>query len=319
MKPELKIDESISFDQQIQRSHLETLQVNMGSLCNLSCNHCHIGGNPKSQEIMQREVVDAILKNMDSLDSLKQVDITGGTPELNPEFCYLIEQVFKKGLHIIVRWNPTILSIEGYENYLEIYKKYNIELVASLPCYTEENVNSQRGSGVFNKSITALKKANESGYGVKDSGYTLNLVYNPGGSFLPPDQSSLESDYKQKLYDDFGVVFNSLFTITNMPIKRFKESLSKEKNLSYMKLLFENFNPTAKEHVMCKEQISVGWDGTIYDCDFNLSLGLKINSDLETNILKTPLSSFENHSVSTDSHCYGCTAGAGSSCGGTIA
>jgi radical SAM/Cys-rich protein len=252
-------------------------------------------------------------------EQLKTVDITGGAPEMNPHFSWFVEEIKKLNRHIIVRCNLTIiLANKKYYDLPQFYKQHNIEVVSSLPFYTQDRTDRQRGSGVFENSIKALKILNEKGYGIDGTGFILNLVYNPAGAFLPPSQVSLEREYKQALRQKFGIEFNSLFVITNMPINRYLDYLLTSGNYeSYMEKLVNAYNPMAAANVMCRNTISVGWDGYLYDCDFNQMLELKVNC-LSKHISEFRRDDLNNRNIIIGQHCYGCTAGAGSSCGGTV-
>lgn len=253
---------------------VHTLQMNVGRLCNLSCKHCHVSCGPDRKEIMPREVAADCLRAVIS-QNIQTLDITGGAPEMNPSFRWLLENAAKTGVHTIVRTNLVILDAEGFRDIPELYAKYCVEVVCSLPYYTRRDNDRQRGGGVFDKSVTLLRRLNELGYG-RDERLHLNLVYNPGGAFLPPSQSALERDYKARLMEDYRIVFNSLYTITNNPVGRFREFLDRSGNFcGYMERLYNSFNPGAVENMMCRGQISVDWQGYIYDCDFNQALGLR--------------------------------------------
>src|SRR5689334_11654873 len=303
---------------ELRRREVTTLQINVGKLCNQACHHCHVEAGPKRTEIMPAGVADRILALLAATPSIQTVDITGGAPELNENFRRLISESRRMQKQVIDRCNLTILFEPGLETLAEFLAANNVEVTASLPCYTESNVDQQRGKGAFEKSIRALRLLNGIGYGNPGSGLALNLVYNPLGASLPPPQEKLEADYKSHLRESFGIEFNRLFTITNMPIKRFADMLVREgKHESYMGLLANHFNPATVDHVMCRDLVSIGWDGKIYDCDFNQML------DLETpggkNIWEIDsFSELANSGIATDSHCFGCTAGAGSSCGGSL-
>ena len=303
---------------ELRRREVTTLQINVGKLCNQACHHCHVEAGPKRTEIMPAGVADRILALLAATPSIQTVDITGGAPELNENFRRLVSESRRMQKQVIDRCNLTVLFEPGLETLAEFLAANNVEITASLPCYTESNVDQQRGKGAFEKSIRALRLLNEIGYGQPGSGLALNLVYNPLGASLPPPQEKLEADYKSHLRESFGIEFNRLFTITNMPIKRFADMLVREgKHESYMGLLANHFNPATVEHVMCRDLVSIGWDGKIYDCDFNQML------DLETpggkNIWEIDsFSELANSGIATDSHCFGCTAGAGSSCGGSL-
>lgn len=303
---------------ELLRREVTTLQINVGKLCNQACHHCHVEAGPKRTEIMPARVAERIMTLLAATPSIHTVDITGGAPELNANFCWLVSESRRMGKLVIDRCNLTVLFEPGQETLADFLAVHQVEITASLPCYTESNVDQQRGKGAFEKSIRALRLLNAIGYGQKGSGLTLNLVYNPLGASLPPPQSKLEADYKMHLRDSFGIEFDRLFTITNMPIKRFAEFILREgKHEAYMALLTNHFNPATVEGLMCRDLVSIGWDGRIYDCDFNQML------DLETPGGKTvwEIESFEELAkkpIATASHCFGCTAGAGSSCGGSL-
>jgi radical SAM/Cys-rich protein len=302
----------------LHRSAVKTVQVNVGKLCNQACHHCHVEAGPKRTEIMTGSTSERVIQLLHQSVGIKTIDITGGAPELNPNFRDLVEHSRRLGLHIIDRCNLTVLLEPGFEDLGHFLARNEVEIIASLPCYTAENVDKQRGRGVFHKSIEALQLLNGLGYGRTDS-LPLNLVYNPLGPSLPPPQPTLEAAYKQHLHDEFGVEFNSLFTITNMPIRRFSEQLIRiGKQDVYQELLRQNFNPETVEHLMCRSQISVGWDGKLYDCDFNQMLELRtMNAPTLWDI--DSFDCLASQTIVTGAHCFGCTAGSGSSCGGTLA
>ena len=302
----------------IYRKTVETLQINMGKLCNQACVHCHVEAGPKRTEIMNFSVVQQILKLLKKPNQIKVVDITGGAPELNEHFKYLIKELKALNLKIIDRCNLTVLHEKGQEKTAMFLAENNVAITASLPCYTEQNVEQQRGRGVFVKSIESLKKLNALGYGCGDENLKLSLVYNPLGAFLPPIQEILEKEYKEFLSKKFQVNFDHLLTLTNMPIKRFRHTLKRKGELlSYQELLSSNFNPDAAENVMCKKLLSISWDGKIYDCDFNQMLEMPVANKYKTIF---QINNFEEVSkeIITKEHCFGCTAGAGSSCGGSL-
>ncbi len=316
----------------LQRGVPETLQVNLGYLCNLSCTHCHVNAGPKRTELMAREQIDLVLEVLQGRQ-LKTLDLTGGAPEMNPHFRYLVEQARGLGVTVIDRCNLTILQEPGYEDLAEFLAAQGVEIVASLPCYSEQNVAEQRGKGIFKSSIAALKKLNVLGYG-QGKGLTLNLVYNPNGTFLPPPQAALEQEYKAHLQQDFGLQFDQLFTITNMPIKRYGAMLlAKGEYEAYMQLLRENYSAENLETLMCRRLLSVDWQGYLYDCDFNQMLDLPINpgnkglkgqqnligSDKPRPHLRDLLETdFSAQAIVVGEHCYACAAGQGSSCGGSL-
>ena len=302
----------------IRRARLETLQVNVGYKCNQSCVHCHVNAGPSRTEMMSRETMGDVLVFL-QLSKIKTLDITGGAPELHPRFRELVTRARELGVHVIDRCNLTILEEPGYEDLPSFFEKNQVEIVASLPCYTEELVDRQRGKGVYEKSIRALQKLNSLGYGTR---LALNLVYNPQGPSLPPAQDRLEADYKRILGETHGVVFNRLFALANMPIQRFGSTLvSKGQFNDYMRLLHQAHRDENLETVMCRTLLSVDWEGYVYDCDFNQMLGLPLG----TNERKRPKLAeligrdLAGNPIAVRDHCYGCTAGQGSSCGGALA
>lgn len=302
----------------LRRAQVTTAQINVGKLCNQACHHCHVEAGPKRTEIMSAEVAERVLSVLRSSPSIALVDITGGAPELNSNFRRLVLESRDLGMQVMDRCNLTVLFEPGQQDLSAFLAANKVEITASLPCYTAENVDKQRGKGVFDKSIHALLLLNELGYGKPGSELILNLVYNPLGAFLPPPQAKLEADYRKQLGEHFGIEFNRLFTITNMPIKRFADFLVQSgQQESYMGLLVNHFNPGTVEYLMCRSLVSVGWDGKLYDCDFNQML------DIETPSRKTiwdihSFSEFADAEIATAGHCFGCTAGAGSSCGGSL-
>jgi radical SAM/Cys-rich protein len=296
---------------------IEILQINLGLRCNQQCLHCHLNASPHRREMMEWPVMDLAL-HAAANSGCRLVDLTGGAPELNPNFYRFIEALRKNGHAVQVRTNLTVLLEPGMDKIPEFFREHNIRLVASLPCYLEENVSAQRGKGVYEKSITAIRQLNTLGYG-KNPELPLSLVYNPGGPFLPPSQSALEKDYRRQLGERFGISFTHLLTITNMPLGRFRAHLShlgQERN--YLTLLRKSFNPDTLSSLMCRHQISIGWDGTLYDCDFNLALGLPVDHGAPDHIKSFRLSDLSLRRIVTGEHCYGCTAGAGSSCQGAL-
>jgi len=296
---------------------LQVIQVNIGLKCNLTCVHCHVNSSPYRKEEMDWETMEAILRLAKSL-ACETVDITGGAPEMNPHFRPFVEALRQEDIEVLVRTNLTILLEPGYEDLPEFFRRHRVELAASLPCYLEENVDKQRGKGVYHDSIKVIQKLNDLGYGVK-SELILNLVYNPIGPVLPPNQSELEKDYRRELMDRFGIRFTHLHIITNVPIGRFRGDLRRHKKLdAYMDLLRQSFNPHTVEHLMCRHQVSIGWDGTIYDCDFNLALHWSTGAGVSRNVRDADPKTLVNRRIVTGDHCYACTAGAGSSCGGAL-
>ena len=296
----------------------EIFQINLGKLCNQMCNHCHVEAGPHRTEIMNREILELCLEILKQ-NKIPVIDLTGGSPEMNPNFKWFVAECSKEKFNLKVRTNLTVMLEPSYEDIPQFLKDHNVEIVASLPCYTMENVDKQRGKGVFNKSIKVLKILNYIGYGERGTNLVLNLVYNPGGTFLPGDQKSLECGYRNKLNEEFGIKFNNLYTITNMPIGRFKQFLLETGEYNkYVNLLINSFNPYAAINVMCKETLSIGWDGTIYDCDFNQMLNLPCNHGVPNYIKDYDHKLMNQRRIVTGIHCYGCTAGYGSSCTGTL-
>lgn len=304
----------------IRRRSLDTLQMNLGYLCNLSCVHCHVAAGPNRSELMSRQTIDTAIEFM-RRHNIRAMDVTGGSPEMNPHFCDLIIAAREMGVHVIDRCNPTILEEPGYEWAAPFLAEYQVEVIASLPCYSEDNVNKQRGKGVFDASIQALQRLNDLGYGHHGTGLELNLVYNPVGASLPPPQESLQAEYEQHLGDEFGIVFNQLFTITNMPIQRFGSMLlSKGQFNEYMDLLKSAYKQDNLNSVMCRDLISVDWRGYVYDCDFNQLLGIPLGATEQSGSHLNDLldADLTEQPISVAEHCYGCTAGQGSSCGGAL-
>jgi len=293
---------------------IDIFQINVGKMCNQVCAHCHVDAGPDRKEIMTRETMEQCLKALEGTD-ISTIDLTGGAPEMNPHFRWFVEELSKLGKKIIVRCNLTIiLANPKYNDLPEFFKKHKINVVSSLPYFTAKRTDAQRGDGVFEKSIQALQMLNAVGYGQQDSDLKLDLVYNPAGAFLPGDQMSLEAQFKRKL-QEYDITFNDLFCITNLPISRFLEYLVKtEKYEDYMQELVNAFNPAAAVGVMCRNTISIGWDGYLYDCDFNQMLELKVNGP--NHISDFHLGDLEKRDIILNQHCDGCTAGAGSSCGG---
>ncbi|MFC2187877.1 arsenosugar biosynthesis radical SAM (seleno)protein ArsS [Peijinzhouia sedimentorum] len=304
----------------LKATGIEIMQVNMGKMCNQVCKHCHVDAGPDRKEIMTQATMQSILDVLKTTD-IQTVDLTGGAPEMNPNFRWFVEEISKLGRHIIVRCNLTIiLANPKYHDLPQFFKKHRVEVVSSLPFYTSSRTDRQRGDGVFNKSIDALKLLNEVGYGKSDSGLILNLVYNPAGAFLPPSQEALEKEFKTALKKDFNIEFNSLFAITNLPISRFLDYLVNSGNYeSYMQELVDAFNPAAAVSVMCRNTLSIGWDGFLYDCDFNQMLDLKVSQSKSQHISEFDLDALNKREIIVGRHCFGCTAGNGSSCGGSVA
>jgi radical SAM/Cys-rich protein len=305
----------------IRRDRLETLQVNLGYKCNQSCLHCHVNAGPKRTEEMTAETIDAVLDFIAASPGITTIDLTGGAPELNPQFRRLVVAARARGLRVIDRCNLTILEEPGFEDMAEFLAGHRVEIVASLPCYLEENVDGQRGKGVFAASLAGLRKLNALGYGGEGSGLVLNLVYNPQGPSLPPPQVPLQAAYKQHLGEKYGVVFNELFTLANMPIQRFGSTLiSKGQFNAYMNTLRAAHRDDNLAQVMCRSLLSVDWQGWLYDCDFNQQLGLAITepSGARLHISRAAAAALEDRAIRVADHCYGCTAGQGSSCGGAL-
>jgi radical SAM/Cys-rich protein len=299
----------------LRPASLETLQVNIGKRCNQACRHCHVEASPARTESMGREGIDRCLAILASHPGIKTLDVTGGAPELHPDFRYFVSEARKLGKHVIDRCNLTLLEEPGHEDLAAFLAGQQVEIIASMPCYTEENVDRQRGQGVFAKSIAALRRLNAFGYG---TALPLNLIYNPGGIALPGPQAGLERDYKERLGKDHGIVFNRLYVMTNMPIGRFREDLARGGKLGeYMDRLESAFNPGIVGGLMCRSQISVGWDGRLYDCDFNQML--ELDAEPIGHLRDFDASALLERRIRLGNHCYGCTAGAGSSCGGELA
>lgn len=302
----------------LRRAPLSELQVNVGKLCNQACNHCHVDAGPKRTEVMEWKTMARILEWLSNAAGIEHVDVTGGAPELNPNFRRFVSDLRESGLRVTARCNLTVLREPGQDDLARWYADEKVRLVCSLPCYSRKNVDAQRGKGVFGKSIDALKELNAVGYG-SDPDLVLDLVYNPGGPHLPPSQSELEKDYKERLRNDFGIEFNQLFTLTNLPINRFTHFLeSQGKSEAYQHLLTDNFNPATVPGLMCRHLISVDWEGRVYDCDFNQMLELPMGSNGTRYLWDVEPASMEDELIRVDRHCFGCTAGAGSSCGGTL-
>jgi radical SAM/Cys-rich protein len=302
----------------LRAAEIEVLQVNLGKLCNQTCRHCHVDAGPDRREVMGRETVDECLAAL-RRSAIPTLDITGGAPELNPHFRYLVREARQMGRRVIDRSNLTILLAPGFTDLPEFLAGQGVEVIASLPCYLEENCDRQRGSGVFQRSIEALRRLNECGYGQGESSLSLTLVYNPLGPSLPPAETKLEADYRRELRERYGVEFTRLITITNMPISRFLDDLlASGKYESYMRTLVEAFNPSTVEAVMCRTTLSVDWQGRLFDCDFNQMLDLEVVSGIPRHIRDFDLDEFANRRIVTRRHCFGCTAGAGSSCQGSI-
>lgn len=308
-----------SFGKPLTTGNIEIFQINLGKMCNMVCKHCHVDAGPDRTEIMTKETLQLCLEALKS-SNIQKIDLTGGAPEMNPHFKWFVEEAKKLDKHVMVRSNLTILVTNKFDDYAQFMADNQVEIISSLPYYKASFTDKQRGDGTFNKSIEAMKILNNLGYGKEDSGLLLNLVYNPIGAFLPPPQKALENDYKHELFKNHGLVFNNLFTITNMPISRYLDYLMQSRNYEkYMTKLVNSYNPVAAENVMCKFTLSVSWDGYLYDCDFNQMLEMKVNHGAPTHIKDFDVKKLGNRKIMTGQHCYGCTAGAGSSCGGEIA
>jgi radical SAM/Cys-rich protein len=322
--------------QSLERRSIRTLQINLGKLCNLACHHCHVESGPGRSELMTWETMTRILRWLDAhRDQLgvEIVDLTGGAPEMNPHFRELIDELTRRRLHVLDRCNLTILLEPGYEDLIDFFAQREVEVVASLPCYLQGNVDGQRGKGVYRDSIEVLRRLNRAGYGMPDSPLKLDLVYNPTGYGLPPPQEALELDYKRELHARFGIQFHRLWTIANMPIKRFEHALRRDGRLDeYVEKLVTAHSPGNVQNVMCRDLVSVGWQGTVYDCDFNQMLCLPIDgagtSEVDDEHVVESRSrklwefapeELQTRSIRTGTHCFGCTAGAGSSCNGALA
>lgn len=304
---------------ELRANKVETLQVNVGKLCNQACKHCHVDASPARTEIMTRETAEQVIATLSKF-RIPTLDITGGAPELNPSFRYIVTEVCAQGTHVIVRHNLTVMFEPGQDDLPDFFRENEVEVVSSLPYFLEQQTDAQRGRGVFEKSIEALHRLNAVGYGLEGSSLILNLVYNPVGAFLPPPQSSIENDFKRELWRRYAISFNHLYTITNMPIKRFLEYLRRSGNEErYMQKLVGAFNSGTVEGLMCRTLVSVDWTGRLYDCDFNQMLELSIAPELPQTIVDFDPAKFAHRRISTGTHCFGCTAGAGSSCGGSLA
>ncbi|MBS0170907.1 MAG: arsenosugar biosynthesis radical SAM protein ArsS [Nitrospira sp.] len=320
------IGSCMPFDEQLRRSGLSPLhatgitvfQINVGKLCNQTCRHCHVDAGPDRTERMTRETAEHCIAALAQTD-IPTVDITGGAPELNPNFRWLVEQTHALNRHVMDRCNLSVLLLPSQADLATFLAAHRVEIVASLPYYRAAQTDAQRGDGVFDKSIEALRLLNRLGYGREDSGLLLNLVHNPVGAFLPPKQDAIEAQFRKELRTKHGVEFNHLYTITNMPVSRFLEFLLESGNYQgYMERLANAYNPAAATGVMCRYTLSVGWDGTLYDCDFNQMLELPLHPSVPTHIRNCDLARLHHRHITTGNHCYGCTAGAGSSCGGAV-
>ncbi|MDH3637943.1 MAG: arsenosugar biosynthesis radical SAM protein ArsS [Gammaproteobacteria bacterium] len=302
---------------ELTRGPLTELQINLGKLCNQACAHCHVDAGPKRTEIMTAETMVRIL-TWAKRARITHVDLTGGAPELNPEFRRFVDAFLDLGTVVTSRCNLTVILEPGQQDLPGWYAERGVRLVCSLPCYTEQNVDAQRGKGVFDRSIRALQLLNQRGYGVDDQ-LPLELVYNPGGAFLPPPQASLEADYKHRLQTEFGIRFSRLLVLANIPINRFAHYLERSgQTEAYHRLLVDNFNPDTIQGLMCRHLISVDWRGRVYDCDFNQMLGLPLGGSHERFLWQVHVDHTDGQPVAVGRHCFGCTAGAGSSCGGAL-
>jgi radical SAM/Cys-rich protein len=313
------VNTALQSDLGLRRSRCVTLQLNVTKRCNLACHHCHVESGPNRTEAMNEAVVERILELLTKNPEIKTLDLTGGAPEMSEHFCELVIGARKLDRCVIDRCNLTILFEPGQENTAQFMADHEVEIVASLPCYTLENVERQRGRGVFDKSIEGLRLLGRLGYGDPSSGLILDLIYNPGGPTLPPPQAALELEYREELETRFDIRFNRLLTITNMPIKRFAHDLLRSgRAAEYLSLLVNHFNPETVPNLMCRDLVSVGYDGTLYDCDFNQQLELAMPGPKKTIWNLTDFGELEGAPIATASHCFGCTAGAGSSCSGTL-
>ena len=302
----------------LQATGLTVLQLNVGKLCNQTCRHCHVDAGPDRTETMSRETAEQCIAALAQTD-IPTVDLTGGAPELNPQFRWLVEQARALGRHVMDRCNLSVLLIPSQADLADFLAAHQVEVVASLPYYRASQTDAQRGEGIFEKSIEGLRLLNRLGYGRPDSGLRLNLVHNPVGAFLPPKQEAIEAQFRKELRTRHGIEFNRLYTITNMPVSRFLDFLVESGNYEgYMERLANAFNPAAAAGVMCRSTLSVGWDGTLYDCDFNQMLELPVDTDAPAHIRDFAPALLHHRRIVTRNHCYGCTAGAGSSCGGTV-
>lgn len=314
---------SVSFEEKLGGAELrafaiDTLQVNVGKLCNQACKHCHVDASPKRTEIMRRETIDECLRVAREFQ-IPTLDITGGAPEMIPDFRYFVTEAKKANTKIIVRHNLTVMFENGHEDLPQFFAENEVEVVSSLPYFLPAQTDAQRGTGVFGKSVEALKRLNAVGYGTNEK-LVLNLVYNPVGAFLPPAQAAIEADFKRELKARYDISFNNLFTITNMPIARYLDWLRRSKNEeSYMKKLASAFNPATVSGLMCRTQISVDWTGKLYDCDFNQMLDLRVEENAPQTIFDFSQAKLQQRRIITAAHCFGCTAGAGSSCTGAVA
>ncbi|MCB1024082.1 MAG: arsenosugar biosynthesis radical SAM protein ArsS [Acidobacteria bacterium] len=301
----------------LRSSEIETLQVNVGKLCNQACKHCHVDASPTRTEVIQRKTIDECLRVLQE-SKIATLDITGGAPELIPDFRYFVIEARKIGVKVMVRHNLTVMFEPGFEQLPEFFAENGVVIISSLPYFTDSQTDAQRGEGVFGKSIEALRRLNAVGYGI-DENFELDLVYNPVGAFLPPEQSAIEADFKRELKSRYGISFNRLFTITNMPIARYLDWLRRSGNeKTYMNKLVNAFNGQTVEGLMCRNTLSVDWLGNLYDCDFNQMLEIPVAENAPRTIFEFSFEQFSDREIMTNSHCFGCTAGSGSSCGGTV-
>ncbi|MCS7025413.1 MAG: arsenosugar biosynthesis radical SAM protein ArsS [Bryobacteraceae bacterium] len=302
----------------LRATAIETLQVNLGKFCNQTCKHCHVDAGPDRRESMSRETAELCIRAL-RFSSIPILDITGGAPELNPHFRWLVEQAKLLGRHVIDRCNLTVLLLPSQSDLAEFLAAHEVEIIASLPYFQASHTDAQRGPGIFAKSVEALRRLNRLGYGMPGSSRKLNLVYNPAGAYLPPAQHAIEADFRRELRKRYGIEFHSLYTITNMPVSRFLEFLLRSGNYDrYIQRLIDSFNPVAARGVMCRKTLSVGWDGTLYDCDFNQMLELPVRQGLPRHIRDFDPMQLGAREIVVGQHCYGCTAGSGSSCSGAI-
>ncbi|MBI2568515.1 MAG: arsenosugar biosynthesis radical SAM protein ArsS [Candidatus Schekmanbacteria bacterium] len=308
----------------LRRAETRTLQVNMGKLCNQACVHCHVEAGPKRTEIMQQPTAERIIELLSASPAVQCLDVTGGAPELNPSFRWLVRAARERSVHVMDRCNLSVLLEPGMHDLVDFLAKHAVEIVASMPCYLQDNVDKQRGKGVFAKSVAALRRLNERGYGMSGTGLRLSLVYNPGADVLPPPQAKLEAAYRENLGSGYGISFSRVLTMTNMPINRFATWLQQRGRYdSYMGLLARSFNPLTVDEVMCRSLVSVGWEGTLFDCDFNQMLDMPLSNGAGRGEPLTiwklrSLAELTDRAVALGNHCFGCTAGAGSSCGGAL-
>lgn len=304
----------------LKRAPAKILQLNIGLYCNQACSHCHVESSPLRKEMMDAGTAERCIALLAASPEIGVLDITGGAPELNSQFRYLVREARALGREVLDRCNLTVLLEPGQEDLVQFLADNQVHVVASMPCYSEANVDSQRGRGVFERSILGLQRLNEAGFGVEGSGLMLDLVYNPGGAFLAPAQATLQDAYKQELFETYGIRFNNLLALNNMPIKRFHDYLVRKGQLDeYLGTLVDNFNPAAAEGIMCRDLVSVGWDGRIYDCDFNqqLEMGMAVKGKKDPTVFDIEsLSELSDLPIACDNHCFGCTAGSGSSCSG---